>query len=48
MNLFVRVEASSKCGTGHLKRCIALSKKIAQNKNNSVIFFFQVMSTMPN
>jgi len=40
MNLFVRVEASSKCGTGHLKRCIALSKKIAQNKNNSVIFFF--------
>ncbi len=40
MNIGVRVEASDKIGTGHLKRCISLSLKIREKLNANIIFFF--------
>ncbi|MBL6654565.1 MAG: UDP-2,4-diacetamido-2,4,6-trideoxy-beta-L-altropyranose hydrolase [Flavobacteriaceae bacterium] len=40
MNIGVRVEASDKIGTGHLKRCISLSLEIKENLDADVIFFF--------
>ena len=33
MNIGVRVEASDKIGTGHLKRCISLSLEIREHLN---------------
>ena len=40
MNIGVRVEASDKIGTGHLKRCISLSLEIREHLNANIIFFF--------
>jgi len=40
MNIGVRVAASDKIGTGHLKRCISLSLEIKENLDVDVIFFF--------
>ena len=40
MNIGVRVEASDKIGSGHLKRCISLSLEIKENLDVDVIFFF--------
>ena len=40
MNIGIRVEASDKVGTGHLKRCISLSLEIREHLNANLIFFF--------